>query len=162
MKTLLFPDDSGSDLERLSKISNFLGGVRVFIPDSAGCQAETFLTSLKLKTKLLCLVEDFMRELSGMLESNTTLKHVEVSFSHNAWEVRSFKPSPNEKVCTQDMLEVMMRNVLKVNISLQSLVVGSWKLLRVGGDQWQMSYRGPCLARKLPNEEYDVKVKMHL
>lgn len=144
--------------------------VRVLIPDSSGHQANMHVTTLKLVPTLNTKVDDFMKELSRMLEANSTLRHVEVvvtlGISSNSnprvWEVRAWKPPQcPENVSTQDMLELMMRNELRLNTSLQSLIVGCWKLLRVGGE-WQMSYGGPCLASELllQTGEYDVKVRM--
>jgi hypothetical protein len=128
---------------------------QVFIPGSSGRQAaNTHLTTLKLKPPVYCNLEHNMKALSRMLRVNTTLKHVEVVFGgvnpRIVWEVRSSKPvhCTHVKVCTQEILEAMIGNELKTNASLLSLVVGAWTLRRAGGG-WQMSYGGPCQARKV-------------
>ncbi|KAG0559024.1 hypothetical protein KC19_10G072400 [Ceratodon purpureus] len=136
----------------------------VFTPDSSGHQANTHLTTLRLEPILgYNRLGDYINKLSRLLQLNSTLEHVEIVLSgvdnsSEVWEVRCWKPPQcHEKVSIQDMLEMMIRNELKRNTRLQSLVVGSWKLFREGG-KWKMSYGGPCRARTLQTAEYNVKV----
>lgn len=140
--------------------------VDVFIPGISGHPANTSLTTLKLFPTLDCRIEDYVKELRRMLKFNTTLKHVEVVPVGwiRSWiigEDRYWKGPQDLVLRLRRELEMMMRNELRLNTCLESLVLGYWRLVRVGGE-WQMSYGhgGPCLSRELLKEEYDVKVKL--
>ncbi|KAG0606109.1 hypothetical protein M758_9G115000 [Ceratodon purpureus] len=149
------------------------------VPNADGRQANTTLSALKLSLINGETVLDCLTDVARLVESNTTLKHVQVS--HDGWSLPE-SPVPRSshlwkhisKVERQNReeiqgvtalesrlrgeLERIRTNELQRNASLESLRVGFWKLIRVGdGHEWQMTYEGPCLQ---PRREYVVEVKM--
>lgn len=124
----------------------------VFVPGISGHQVNTHLDTLKLFPASASEAECFIKELCRMLKLNTTLKHVEVVPVGwiKSWTIgedyRYWKGPLDVELDLRRILELIMRYELRLNTSLQSLVLGYWNVLRVGG-RWQKSYQhgGPCL-----------------
>ncbi|KAG0601046.1 hypothetical protein M758_11G079900 [Ceratodon purpureus] len=161
-------------------VAEFKELVLRLVPNADGRQANTTLSTLKLslingETALDCLTE-----VARLVESNTTLKHVQVSqdgwslpespvprSSHEFWKQISKIERQNREDQIQGGTDLELRlrgelerirtNELQRNARLESLRVGLWKLIRVDdGHDWQMTYEGPCLQ---PRREYVVEVK---
>lgn len=130
--------------------------VASFVPDLSGLQPNTTLSTLHLffshevddrrgKAFLDGLVA-ILNDLASMLQSNTTLKHVQVSHEWGrVW--RNLDDRRQVEFGTQEKLKMMICNELKMNTSLESFAVGFWKIRRVG-TEWQTSYGDPCLKEK--------------
>ncbi|KAG0606083.1 hypothetical protein M758_9G112400 [Ceratodon purpureus] len=138
------------------------------VPDADGRQANTTLSTLKVSLRdftsvakggSISLCFDWMTDLVKLVESNNTLKHVQISQDCTLILERDYPKAMVVKSRVRDELKRMLNDELRLNTSLESLSVGWWKVLRVGNghDQWQMKYDGPCLKRY---EEYIVKVNM--
>jgi hypothetical protein len=121
-------------------------------------QAKPAFTSLKLCPASPLYGEDFMQSLRCLLVSDSlSLKHLNVSSvamgqPWTTWN-NCCDDARDVELGTQEMLTSMVSSELRLNTTLQSLVVGNWKLLRVG-TEWQTSYGGPCLRlRKVAEGE---------
>ncbi|KAG0619879.1 hypothetical protein M758_4G171800 [Ceratodon purpureus] len=147
-----------------------------FVPDRYGRQPNTTLSTLRLFVSndlngrwLHALVNNLgvvLKDLASALESNTTLKHVQLIYEWDGYETNQWdddvkyvtdKDLWRVEFQIQEILKVMRSNELRVNTSLESFAVGNWTLRRVG-TEWQTSYRGPCLREQ--TREYTVKVTM--
>ncbi|KAG0570948.1 hypothetical protein KC19_6G200000 [Ceratodon purpureus] len=135
-----------------------------FVPDRYGRQPNSTISTLRLSIAIVNDPEVVLRDLASALQSNTSLKHVQCIYEcdGNGTYMDDVKYITDKNLCQaeiqiQEILRTMIDNELRVNTSLESLVVGHWTLLRVG-TEWQTSYRGPCLREQ--TGDYNVKVKL--
>lgn len=159
----------GSALEVNRSLQEFgfpcsVAGLKELVRSLSGPKANLSLTTLKLIPRSDCRGLHFMNELARLLESNNTLKvvHVPKQSDGNSWpfwESQNLTAARHVESSTWKKLKSMMDNELKSNTSLNSLVVGNWKLLRVDTG-WDLSYGGPCLSTMKHIEDYIVHVKI--
>lgn len=158
-------------------VAEFKELVSYLVPLAHGRQANSTLSTLKLTLIEGESVLDCVTEVARLVESNTTLKHLQLlqeswgpratvtpvaqlPRSPHFWQRESKHSSAIvEKQNREQMqwimvmesrlqgeLEQMLKNELQRNVSLVSLNLGWWQLLRLGdGHVWQMTYEGPCL-----------------
>lgn len=124
--------------------------IRPFVPSLFGQQANSSLSTLKLFPTSDCRGVDFMNKLARLVRSNNSLKAVHISKQSDgnswpAWESENLTAAKHVERMTWTKLKSMMDNELRVNTSLNSLVVGNWTLTR-GDTGWDLSYGGPCLS----------------
>lgn len=116
----------------------------------SGPQANTSLSTLKLFPSSDCRGVEFMEGLATFLRINNTLKAVVIAKQSDgnswpAWESENLTAPKHVERMTWTKLKLMMEDELRVNTTLNSLVVGNWTLLRVDTG-WDLSYEGPCLS----------------